>query len=212
MALAEVYPLAFLSDVLAPRGSCQFSLRRFDEQSGSGDGRFWSARLAGPLWEVSVALSPRRCADAAEISAKIEAMDGGRRSMLFADGLYKPAAGGAPGGSVTVNSISADRTAIALAGLPASYRVTAGDRMSIAWGSGRFFFARFAETVTANGSGVTAQIAIMPYLPQGIVTGAAVEMARPRLKAIVPPGGFTPFTDIPGRLSQGASLILLQKT
>ncbi len=168
--------------------------------------------MAPPLWEISVALIVPGRASAAEISAKIRALDGMRRQFLFEDKSYRPASGGTPGGSITVNSINADRTAIALAGLPAGYRVTAGDRMSIAWGSGRYFFAEFAETVTANGSGVTAQIAIMPYLPQSIATGAPVEMARPRLKAIVPPGGFTPFTDIPGRLSQGASLILLQKT
>lgn len=211
MALADVYPLAFLSDLLAPRGDCQFSLRRFDEQSGSGDGRFWTARLAGPLWEVSLSLSPRRRDAAAEISAKIRALDGMRRQFLFEDKSYSPASGGVSGASVRVASINADRTAIALNGLPVGYRVTAGDRMSIAWGSGRYFFAEFVETVTANGSGITPQAAIMPYLPQGIAASAAVEMTRPRLKVIVPPGGFTPFTDIPGRLSQGASLTMLQK-
>lgn len=211
MALADVYPLAFLSDLLRHQ-SLTLDLLRFDEQSGSGDGRFWAARLATPLWQVTAPMIVRDRFAAAEISAKIRALDGMRRQFLFEDKSYSPASGGVPGSSVKIASISADRTAIALNSLPAGYRVTAGDRMSIAWGSGRYFFAEFAETVTANGSGVTAQIAIMPYLPQSIATGAAVELARPRLKAIVPPGGFTPFTDIPGRLSQGASLILLQKT
>lgn len=211
MALADVYPLAFLSDILRHQ-SLTFSLRRLDEQSGSGDGRFWVARMAPPLWEISAALIVPDRASAAEISAKIRALDGMRRQFLFEDKSYGPASGGVPGASVKIATISADRTAIALNSLPAGYSVTAGDRMSIAWGSGRYFFAEFAETVTANGSGVTAQIAIMPYLPQSIAAGAAVELARPRLKVFVPPGGFTPFTDIPGRLSQGASLILLQKT
>lgn len=211
MALADIYPLTFLSDLLAPIGDCQLNLRRLDEQSGSGDGRIWTARLAGPLWEVSLSLSPRRREAAAEVNAKIRALDGVRRQFLFEDKGYSPASGGTPGASVKIASINADRTAIALNSLPASYRVTAGDRLSIGWSTGRYFFAEFAETVTANGSGVTAQIAIMPYLPQSIATGAAVELSRPRLKVIVPPGGFTPFTDIPGRLSQGASLTLLQK-
>lgn len=210
MALADVYPLTFLSDLLRHQ-SLTFDLMRFDEQSGSSDGRFWAARLAAPLWQVTAPMIVRDRVTSAEISAKIRALDGMRRQFLFEDKSYAPAWAVAPGSAVKIASISADRTAIALNSLPASYRVTAGDRMSIAWGAGRYFFAEFAETVTANGSGVTAQIAIMPYLPQGIATGAAVEMARPRLKVIVPPGGFVPFTDTPGRLSQGASLTLLQK-
>ena len=139
--------------------------------------------MAPPLWEISAPLIVPSRASAAEISAKIRALDGMRRQFLFEDKSYRPASSGAPGGSVKIASINADRTAVALNSLPASYRVTAGDRMSIAWGSGRYFFAEFAETVTANGSGVTAQIAIMPYLPQGIATGAAVEIGLP------PPSG-----------------------
>ncbi|AZV00288.1 hypothetical protein [Paracoccus kondratievae] len=210
MALADVYPLAFLSDLLEP-SNCMFSLRRFDEHSGSGDGRFWTAQMAPPLWEVSLTLRPRPRGKAAEINAKLWALEGTRRAFLFEDRSYGPAAGQAAGNGVTVSSIGTDRVSVALTGLPASYRVTAGDRMSIAFGSGRQFMAVFAETVTANSSGTTGQIAISPALPFGVSAGAAVVMDRPRLKAIVPPGGYTPFTDYPGGISQGASITLLQK-
>lgn len=210
MALADVYPLAFLSDLLQP-SSCTFSLRRFDEHSGSGDGRFWTAQMAPPLWEVSLALRPRPRGKAAEINAKLWALEGTRRAFLFEDRSYNPAAAQAAGNSVTLSSIGTDRASVALTGLPASYRVTAGDRMSIAFGSGRQFLAVFAETVTANSIGTTGQIAISPFLPLGVGTGAAVVMDRPRLKAIVPPGGYTAFTDMLGGISQGAALTLLQK-
>lgn len=208
MPLVEPYPLAFLSAIL-PVGSCQFALQRFDEASGSGSGQFWSAELADPLWLVSLSLSPCRWALAREVNAKITAL-GHNRSMLFTDRAYRPAAGGTPGTGVTVGSIAADRTAIALSGLPGGYTVTAGDRIGIISGSTRYF-GEFVETVTATGAGNTVQIAINPPLPLATVTGAPAALGSPSIRLRVPQGGFTPFTETTGGMSSGTTLTLEQK-
>ena len=207
MALTFPYPLAFLSAHIKA-AQIPLTLRRFDETSGSADGRFWSARMAAPLWSAVVTLVARSWAEAREVDAKILALDGMAKTFLWADPVYSPAAGGSPGSGVTVSAIASDRTAISLAGLPAGYQVTTGDRLSIAY-SGRVWMATFSETRAANGSGALASTAIYPYLPLGVSTGAAVEMASPYLKAIVE--SYTGFTAMPGRYSQGATLTLLQK-
>ncbi|MBD9528377.1 hypothetical protein [Paracoccus sp. PAR01] len=210
MALSDPYPLAFLSAILTPVADCAFSLSRFEEQSGSGNGQQWTAQLATPLWQVSLSLGPRHWEAAREINAKLQAL-GSMRSLLFADGSYSPANGQAAGSGVTISAIGSDRTTIALTGLPAGYRIAAGDRLSITHSSGRYYFGMFSDHDTANGSGVATAIPVDPPLPLPIAFGAAVRIEQPIIRARVPAGNFTPFTDQPGRLSTGASLTLIQK-
>lgn len=213
MALSYPYPLADFCDRL-PVTRVVMTLRRHDEQSGGGDGRFWTAELAPPLWSAEVSLADCSAPLARELEARIDGLNGSSGTFLFADPSYKGPAGGSSGlGSVTVSAISADRGAIALAGLPAGFVVTVGDYLSIDYGPGRVYFGRFAEGAVANGSGAIAQREIRPYLPMTITTGAAVELARPRFKAIIPPGGYKPFDyGLPhGVIATGGSLSILQK-
>ena len=207
MALSEPYPLAFLSNILRI-ASVQFDLLRFEESSGAGSGQLWTAEMADPLWQATITMSNCEWPLAREINAKVKAL-GTMKSMHFADASYSPAAGGTPGSDVTISAISADRTRIALTGLPAAYRGTAGDRLNINSGGASLYIGEFAETVSANGSGVTAQITITPPLPFSLATGASVAMAAPVLRARV--GAFTPYTWQLGDYGAGASLTLVQK-
>lgn len=210
MALTEPYSLAFLSNILGPLSDCQFDLIRFEEASGTGSGQQWTAELSDPLWQVTMNLSPRRWAAAREINSKLQAL-GTVRSFHFADPSYRPGSGGAAGNAVTISALGSDLTSIALAGLPAGYRVTAGDRLSVNRNNASFYFGTFAETVTASGAGVTAQIAVEPPLPQALAVGNAVALDRPVIRLRVPPGGFVPFRNLPGFYASGASLNLVQK-
>lgn len=209
MSLTFPYPLAFLSDALCTRDDVLLTLRRNDEISGSGDGRYWTAQLARPIWSATVNISYQHRARAREIDAKIRALNGSANAFLWADPFYRTSVD--PGSSATISAIGADRTTIALTGLPAGYVINPGDRLSIAWGTDRYYLAEVAETVAASGSGLTGQFGVMPYLPLSISTGAAVEMAKPVVKMIIPPDGYTPFSSRPGRFSQGASIQMLQK-
>ncbi len=208
MALVEPYPLAFLSDILRI-ASCQFTLARFEEQSGSGGGQRWSAELDDPLWQVSLSLSQCSWAQAREINAKVSAL-GTRKSLLFTDPAYSPAAGGNPGTANVVSAISTDRTRVALSGVTAGYTLTAGDRLSIAVGAARYF-GEVGETVKANTSGVTPQLAIDPPLPFAFNSGAAVNLTAPVIRLSVSAGGFTPYTEQLGGFSSGAGLSMVQK-
>lgn len=209
MALTFPYALDFLAKcLLGPE--IPLRLIRYDEKSGSGDGRHWSAQLSTPLWGASYPLYAQTPALAREINAKVNALDGMSKTLLWADPYYKgPASGLTTGlGAVTVGSIRADRGAIALAGLPAGFVLTAGDYLSINHTSGRVYFGQFAEGGTASG-GTIAQRELRPYLPMGISAGATVELVRPRFKAMVT--DYTPFADFRGAWGSNASITLLQK-
>lgn len=213
MTVESTYPLAFLSDILREDGAVTLTLQRNDEMSGAGDGRYWSAELSRPIWTASMNLAARGrgCVQRArEIDAKIRAL-GVNRAFLWADPAYPGPSGGVAGAGVTISAISADRTALTLAGLPAGFVLAAGDRLSVMWGNGRYYMAELTEAGLADGAGLTGSIGVYPYPPLALTAGTSVEMAAPVLKAIVPPGGFVPHGYIRNFVAQGASLNILQK-
>lgn len=215
MALTFPYPLAFFSDT-ARILRTDLDLRRFDETSGGGDGRFWSAQMATPLWAADVRFATMDARYAREFSAKVKGLDGSRNSFLFADQTYPgPASGVRTGlGSVTISAISADRGSINVTGLPEGFVLTVGDRFSVTYQSGaRYFFGEFSEGGVAGSSGGFGAVRpIRPYLPLGIAVGTTVELVKPRFKAIIEPGGWTPFTyELPGDIATGGGMRIIQR-
>lgn len=214
MALSFPYSREFLGNCLVGP-VIPLDLIRYDEFSGAGDGRHWAAQKATPLWGASYALYAQTAAHAREINGKVNGLDGSRRTFRWSDLYYPgPACGITAGlGGVTVGGIrTADRGAINLSGLPAGFRVTAGDYLSISYGSGRVYFGQFAETSgLVGGGGTSGQVEMRPYLPFGISVGASVSLVQPYFIAMIPPRGFTPFTNFRGRWGDSASITILQK-
>ncbi len=212
MALTFPYPLDFLNDYLR-EGSSTLSIQRNDELSGSGDGRYWTAELARPLWTITLPLVARRPAEARALDAKIIALNGSAKTLLWADPSYAPAFGATVElalATVTVASISTDRTALAFTGLPSGWVLSTGDRFSIVYGE-RYYLATISEDATADSAGATGEVSVFPYLPFGVSIGAVAEIVRPVMKCLIPPSGYTGFTFQPGNYGDGASLTLLQK-
>lgn len=190
--------------------SATIDLRRGDEVSGTGDGRYWSAELHRPLWTALIPLATVRAAEARSANARVRALDGMRRQFAFSDPVYTTPAGGALGGAtVTISAIGTDRGRISLAGLPPAYRFAAGDYFSVVHGSGRVYFGEFSEDGVASGGGAVASIEIRPYLSLGIAVGASVRLIRPIFHAVIQ--SFTPYTINKDGSGSGASITLLQK-
>lgn len=211
MAFSFPYEVSFLAQCLAGE-TIPLGLRRFDEMSGSGDGRMWGLQVATPLWGASYGLYSKHGAKAREINAKIYGLDGMSKTMLWADPYYKgPASGQVAGlGAVTVSGIRADRGGIGLSGLPEGFTLTPGDYFSIQYGTGRVYFGTFGEGGTAGAAGnISAAREIRPYLPFGVSVGATVELVRPYFKAMVT--DFTPFANFRGRWGESASITIMQK-
>lgn len=210
MALSFPYALDFLAKCLTGE-RVPLVLKRFDESSGSGDGRMWSSQLSTPLWTSSYNLYSQTPAEARAINAKINALDGTSQTMFWSDPYYSgPASGVTTGlGNVTVASVRADRGAVALTGLPGSFEASAGDYLTIPYGSGRVYMGQLAEDGIAGAGGVLSQREIRPYLPFGIAAGARVQMVRPYFKAMVT--DYTPFASFRGRWGDSASITIMQK-
>ena len=212
MALTYPYPLDFLAKCIIGQ-TIPLDLQRFDEMSGGGDGRMWTTELARPLWSVSYDLFTRTAVEGRGINAKVRALDGFAKPMLWADPYYPGPASGVTTGldSVTVSGIRPDRGGIGLSGLPAGFVLTTGDRFTITYASGRVYMGEFSEGGTAGPLGNISEVReIRPYLPFGVSTGAAIELVRPYFKAGVT--SFTPFaSERRRRWGVGASISLIQK-
>jgi hypothetical protein len=217
-ALSYPFDLATLSDRLNI-ASVNWGLQRNDELSGTGDGRVWSAELARPLWTATVTLATARSVQARGIAARLRALQGSRGTFLFADPFTRyPAAdprGEALAGAVVrLDLIGSGRVVVDLAGLPAGFALTAGDRFTIVSGGvsgGVIYHGEISGDVVAGGTGVAEDVPVFPRLPLAIASGATVVLVKPYLQAIISPGSLRGATDVPGALASGASFQIIQK-
>lgn len=216
MAINYPYTIGFFADKLKI-SSVEWTIQRNDELSGSGDGRVWQAELAPPLWVGTVGLSVDRIDTLKQVAALIRKLHGAQEALLMYDPLSKyPQAdptGSILGASVVaVNSIASDRSRLSLSGLPAGYKLTLADKLSITYGIDpvRYAFLEFSESITANGSGVTGLIEVFPHIPAGIVAGAAVTLIKPPCKCIIYPDSHSAGTTVQ-TITENAGFKVLQK-
>jgi hypothetical protein len=216
--MAYSFPLAraALSDLL-PINAVSWGAMRLDEMSGSGDGRFWQAELAPPLWQAEVTLDVRYHQEIKEIAATIRKLQGAKNSFDLEDPLskypYQDPDGSILGASaVVVSAISGDRQTLTLSGLPALYKLTKGDKGSLDYTNGaatRKYFFEVSETVTASGGGVVS-FEVFPTVPLGAAVAAAVTLARPTCRGFIKPDSFKPGT-AQNLFTSGASFTFLER-
>lgn len=175
--------------------SVSWRLRDNQQYSGLGTGEILAVDLGPRLWEADVMCAPVRNADGMQIQALIESLDGAINGFY----LYNPVTmfpqfdptGSILGATVPqVNTVGVNNKSISLKLLPAAYRVTQGDMLAFDYGISpeRRALHRVVETVTANGSGVTAAFEIRPHLRPGLVVNTPVTLIRPSAKVLIVPG------------------------
>jgi hypothetical protein len=184
--MALTFPLtleAFADTLVVEAGSGGFELRRFEESSGTGRGEIITRQIAPPAWAFSMALAPMRFSEAARVRSIMQALGSSNRARFYDFTHHYPASdptGSVLGAaSVTISSIAAGGRAIALAGLPSGYQISAGDYASVGYSSGRRALLQFAESGVANGAGLTSQLEVRPHLPAAIAAGSAVLLKKP---------------------------------
>lgn len=193
---ALTFPLAqaSLGDIL-PIQSVTWELARQQEISATGAGEMLVADLAPPLWEGSVSLRPLLHTEARALAAKLDALDGGMQSFFLANPLgWWPASD--PGGTIygaatpVIESIEANRKELSFSGLPANYKLSAGDMFSVAYGLRQGLY-RLVADVTANGEGETAAVEVRPHLRPGVAATQAAVFSKPAAKVKVIPGSIS---------------------
>jgi hypothetical protein len=190
--------LAQLADLL-PIESVTWRDRRNDKMSGSGDSRYWQVEMADPLWEADIVAGLRDTSEIKALAARIRWLRGVQHEFWLFDPIsmypqMDPTGSIIGSNNVQVNSIGGDNASISLKGLTAGYQIKAGDKGQITYSSTKNFFFEFSFDVTANGSGVTAVVAIYPNCPVGLAVNNVINLKKPACKMIIKPGTFDPGT------------------
>ncbi len=216
MAITYPYPTSYFADLLKTI-DVVFSIKRFDQHSGSGDSRFWAAELADPLWSAEMSVAPSYHDEAKQLAALTNQLHGSLKSAMIYDpnSLYPQSDPGGlviNGSAVKVASISVDRMSISFKGLPADFVLTLADKGQMKFSSGpeRNYFFEVSETTTASPLGVTPEFVVFPQVPIGVVVDDDVIMGKPACEMIIVPDGYTPPTrDI--IISSGVSYKFIEK-
>lgn len=175
------------------------------QHTGLASGYGITDDLAPALREWDVRCRSRPHVEAAEIMALIEALGGSLREFYLYDPrkLY-PAADldGSALGSATVQikALNANNHALSLKGLPAGYVLTRGDFFCFDYSSSptRRAFHRVAEaSVTADGSGDTAEFEVTPNIRTGAAVDDVITLKKPAMKCKMIPGSLRDESDGP---------------
>lgn len=197
MAVTYPYTLNAFADHLKI-AEVEWSIQRNDELSGSGNGDVWAAELADPKWTGDVRLEIDNHNEAKQVAALVRKLHGAQHSFMLFDPLsrypqYDPTGSILGGAAVTVGNVGANRNSMSINGLPASYRITLGDKFQINWTTPtQTYFGEFSESVTAGGGGNTGQIEVFPHVPPGISAGASVILIKPAAKVFIMPESHSP--------------------
>lgn len=168
----------------------KFDLAFRQETFGVARGDIRVADIGPALWSFSADCSVLLQDQLLDIAAIIGGM-GGARGTFFAFDPMRPApkadptGAGLSGATVRVNSVNVtDRSLMSLRGLPAGYVLSRGDYISFNYANPVTSTASVAlhrvtaASVTANGSGITAEFAVHPPVLPGVVTGASGAICR----------------------------------
>lgn len=144
------------------------------------------------VWRGRVQLVPDLHRDAAAIEALLDVAARPGASFLAHDTRFDgpaadPTGAALAGRTVTVHAVGADNLSLALAGLPAGFQITRGDRVGVTWGANpvRYGLWRFHGAGVADPDGQTPLIAVTTFLADAVGPGDAVSLVRPPVKAVL---------------------------
>ena len=198
MALVFPLSLATFADLL-PIEHVRWHLQDNRQLSGLGSGQVLQADLAPSLWTGDVTLGDAYHAKAREHEARINATIRSQGTFYLYDPRHKYPATDPKGtalaafNNVRINSLP-DTKSMTLKNLPAGFVLPVGTYLSWDYGTSpvRRAFHEMAETVTANGSGVTPAFEVSPFIRPGAAVEQVVTLKKPSMKCFIMPGTFDP--------------------
>lgn len=216
MALAFPLSLAAFADVLKVQ-ALAIELGGAVEQSRTAAGQQFTASLGARLWTGHVTLAPSATATVAAMQAALHRLTDPDASFLVGDWsqqypAYDPTGSILGAASVTINALVAGNRELKLIGLPNGYKIQPGDYLSFTYGSAplRYAYHQVVTGATSTGAGIaTTNIEVMPPIRPGAVTGAAVVMKQPRMKAVIEAGSLSART-ARAVISEGLSFRFVQ--
>ena len=184
------YPLDLLSDF--PGWTTKFEPMLRQEQARTAAGRTYTKDLGPSLWQLTAASKPLKPneldywrARLSMLSTTAQTFYGRSLSrcypILYPRGTWPT--GGAFSGTATLASIATGRQKITVEDLPAGYKFSVGDHLSI--GND---LHQVQEEATADGSGITPEFTVWPNIWPGVVADVDLRVHEPRCLMTIVPG------------------------
>lgn len=192
MALSFPLSAAQFYDMLRVR-ECSFDLGEAMQSAQTGAGEVITASLGTRLWSGSVSLALGTHAQVAETEAVLMMLrEPGRSFFAYDFARQYPAAdvGGYILGAATptIASLPSSRE-IAITGLPASYLLAPGDRLSFEYGSSPTRYALHQVAVGGRADALgNLTVEVTPSVRSGATAGTAITLVKPQMKAVLVPG------------------------
>lgn len=171
------------------------------ETSGQAGGQIRVRTNRAPLWHLSLSCPAIERDEASAIHAIIGSMSQSVGSFYAYDlrrnGPKQDPTGATLGSStVQIKSLGSDGISLALKGLPVGYVLTRGDYLGFTYSSTKKALHQVvAATVTADGSGYTAEFEVHPAIRQGAAVNDVVALVRPVAEFRIVPGTYDPTAD-----------------
>ncbi len=142
------------------------------------------------IWSASYETVKMSWDDCVDFQASLHAIEGAAGTFYARDTrrtFPRAYPTGAFVDSGSILSLNADGKSLAFTGLPASFIINRGDYFQVTVaGAPRLY--QMMESVTANGSGVTAEKTAEPHFDPATTTGTAVVFANPACVMRLEPG------------------------
>lgn len=172
----------------------RFQLVSRQEYSRTASGVTIGRDMGPSLWQASFTTTPMYHDESMSVEAKLNSLNGLTRGFYAGDIRRKyprmyPT--GVFNDTGSISSINANGRMLSFTGLPANFKISAGDYMEYDYGSGNQLRAllQVVGDVTASGSGVANNIEFRPFIPVGTVVATAVRFKTPRALFTLTPEG-----------------------
>lgn len=181
MAATFPLPLASLNDLFLVASGMWMPARQ-QEINGLGSAEFSTAELGPSYWRARVDLAPMEMADFLKVRSRFMLLDGSRQTFLYAspESSYPqadPQGEAVAASTVRIKSVGSDNKSVALKGLPAGYVITEGDFFGVTYSTSRRALYVANATVTADGSGDTAEFECRFHVRPGTAANDLVSLA-----------------------------------
>lgn len=172
------------TDIFTPYLFASQSLRLVSRQETSMPalGAVIGKDLGPALWYGDWSTVPMPNDDALTLEAKLNALDGVISTFEAGDvrrPYPKAYASGVFNDTGLLNSVNVNNKAISFKSLPAGFVLSTGDYLAFTYGTSRALH-QVMEPVTANGSGLTAEFEVRPYIRPGYALNAAITLKQPK--------------------------------
>jgi hypothetical protein len=177
-------------------------------------GQAWTTDIGDQLWTGTITLAVMTARERADAEVLMSVLRPGGRTFLAYD-RRRPApladpAGRILGATVPVIDAIPNPRELRLSGLPARYVLTRGDYLAYSRpGGGRALHQVVDTLVIASEAGLTPTFEVNPPVPADAVTGAAVSLVKPALKAMFVPDSVTK-SETRHTISDGAQFTFIQ--